>query len=148
MLKGHYHSFLSAMQYSAARRPPCLLCLVRPLLMDSRCLHGSVVVNSAAVNTGMHVSFYISFLWIYAQKWAAESCDKSIFSFFRKLDTVPLIVGTAVHTPTNGADSPFRTPLQPALLVDFCMLAILIADTWLGFLFFLLILSFPEPVNH
>jgi len=27
------------------------------------------IVTSAAISTGVHVSFQISFLWIYAQEW-------------------------------------------------------------------------------
>ena len=33
------------------------------------CFHVLAIVNSAAVNIVVHVSFRISFLWIYAQEW-------------------------------------------------------------------------------
>ena len=37
-------------------------------LMDTRCFHVLIILNSAAMNTGVHVSFLISFLQIYAQE--------------------------------------------------------------------------------
>ena len=33
------------------------------------CFHVLAIVNSAAMNKGVHVSFWISFVWIYAQEW-------------------------------------------------------------------------------
>ena len=36
-----------------------------PLLMDLGCFHISAIVSNAAVNTGLHVSFWIMFSSIY-----------------------------------------------------------------------------------
>ena len=33
------------------------------------CSHILVIVSSAAIDTGVHVSFWISFVRIYAQEW-------------------------------------------------------------------------------
>ena len=49
--------------------------------------HVWAIVNSAAMNTGVHISFQISvfvFFWTFSQEWSgiAGSCGSSTFSFF------------------------------------------------------------------
>ena len=46
------------------------------------CVHVLVIVNAAAVNTGVHVSFHIMVLSAYMlRSGIAGSCGSSIFSF-------------------------------------------------------------------
>ena len=42
------------------------------------CFRILVIVNSAAVNTGVHVSFSIMFFWLYAWEWVKVSLNASV----------------------------------------------------------------------
>ena len=117
-------------------------CLTHPLAMAPRCSPVSVVVNSAAVDTGMRVSFYISVSSGYMPRSGLQNHMIGLFLVFSGSLIRFSVVDAAVYTPQQCRRALFPHPLQQALFVDFYMVAIVTAVTWLGFVFFLFILFF------